>query len=803
MKFIFIILLSFLPLSLFSEFIMSYSEINGQYEGDFFGKNLSLNSDGTVLAVGSGNSYPYGSFFGEGGPRYDDTTFSNDVNVYELSDGSWIQKGDPITIDYPGFWSYSNVSISDNGQVLAIGNYNHDIGTSASVVRVFEWSGTSWTQKGNDIINRGHFVVVSKDASTVSIGSSDDISVFEWSGIDWAQKGSDIEALSDTSSLNEGLCMTLSYDGNTIGIGDKYAEIEGIRYGKVKVYEWLNNNWVQKGSDINGILDSISISSDGLILAVGAPNYENTGRVKVFEWTGSDWVQKGSDINGVNIYDDFGKNISISSDGSILAASVDGSWGMSKCVIIYSWIQSEWVKTAELFKKSNSYTYNSNMAMSSNGAMVAFNTGVADNAIGQVVTYGLNTDSILDFLTIVPMEDGNWILKCDNALAGDVVLPSSYNGTPITKIYANAFEDCDLITSIVVPEGILEIQEYAFYNCEGLAFISLPQSLSIIGNHSFSGCTSLDNIILPNAITTIEEYTFSRCRSLASISFPLNLTSIESQAFSWTGITSITIPENVSLNGYLHFSDCDKLVEINLPNTLTSIPAMAFWGCSSLTTINIPQSVQRIKLSAFRECDNLQNIQLPNSLEEIGDNAFYGCDNIDLIQLPNSLVSIGESAFENCISLKSITIPESLASLGKYSFRDCPLLEYIYFEGDNHFASSEFPFLGSNPKIYFNENTNGWDNSLFSLVWEMIEKPVARVTFNNQINEMEVYYEEVSQNYVLYSSDSLMGPYTPVEDQSIHVTTGANGQITKVFNDTVTTSKFYKLVLNLDDYHSN
>ncbi len=226
MKFIFIILLSFLPLSLFSEFIMSYSEINGQYEGDFFGKNLSLNSDGTVLAVGSGNRFPYNSFFGEGGPRYDDTTFSNDVNVYELSDGSWIQKGDPITIDYPGFWSYSNVSISDNGQVLAIGNYNHDIGTSASVVRVFEWSGTSWTQKGNDIINRGHFVVVSKDASTVSIGSSDHISVFEWSGIDWAQKGSDIEALSDTGLVNEGLCITLSNDGNTIGIGDKYAEIE-------------------------------------------------------------------------------------------------------------------------------------------------------------------------------------------------------------------------------------------------------------------------------------------------------------------------------------------------------------------------------------------------------------------------------------------------------------------------------------------------------------------------------------------------------------------------------------------------
>ena len=410
-------------------------------------------------------------------------------------------------------------------------------------------------------------------------------------------------------------------------------------------------------------------------------------------------------------------------------------------------------------------------------------------------------ENILDFLTIVPMEDGNWILECDDTLAGDVALPSSYNGTPITKIYANAFEDCDLITSIVVPEGILEIQDEAFKNCRSLSAISLPQSLTELGISAFWYCTNLDNLILPNNLSKIAPWTFAGCSSLKSITLPLNLEEIGSYAFTNCGFISFTIPEAVILNSAI-FRNCYNLTVLNFPNDITRIP---FWFAKStaLSEIVLPDTVKTVGQYAFTLCNNLINIDLPKRLESIEENAFLGCTNLETISLPASLVDIGESAFKDCLSLKAITIPESLASLGKYSFRDCASLEYVYFEGDNHFASSEFPFLGSNPKIYFNENTNGWDDSPFSLVWEMIEKPVAMVTFNNQINEMEVSYEEVSQNYVLYSSDSLMGPYTPVENQSIQVTTGANGQITKVFNDTVTTSKFYKLVLNLDDYHSN
>ena len=418
-------------------------------------------------------------------------------------------------------------------------------------------------------------------------------------------------------------------------------------------------------------------------------------------------------------------------------------------------------------------------------------------------------ENILDFLTIVPMEDGNWILECDDTLAGDVVLPSSYNGTPITKIYANAFEDCDLITSIVVPEGILEIQGDAFKSCSNLSYISLPDSLSTIGDAAFQYCSSLDNVTIPNGISIIPHMAFWECGNLKSIVLPNNLEEIGDSAFWGCGFVEFTIPDGIKLNDGI-FSSCYDLRQVNLPSDLVVIPTFLFFFCTSLESITIPEGVERINTYAFQNCSNLTSINLPNTLLSIAYNAFKNCSSLETISLPQSLTSIGggfysgaDGAFEGCSSLRSIVIPPSLTIMGKYTFRDCASLEYVYFEGDNHFTSSEFPFLGSNPKIYFNENTNGWDDSPFSLVWEMIEKPVAMVTFNNQINEMEISYEEVSQNYVLYSSDSLIGPYTPVENQSIQVTTGANGQITKVFNDTVTTSKFYKLVLNLDDYHSN
>ena len=108
----------------------------------------------------------------------------------------------------------------------------------------------------------------------------------------------------------------------------------GLTAGHVRVFEFSGGSWSQLGSDIDGEAagdefgESVSLSSDGTILAVGAVGNDESGmtagHARVFEFSGGSWSQLGSDIDGEAAYDNFGQSVSLSSDGTILAV---GGWG--------------------------------------------------------------------------------------------------------------------------------------------------------------------------------------------------------------------------------------------------------------------------------------------------------------------------------------------------------------------------------------------------------------------------------------------------------------------------------------------
>ena len=90
-------------------------------------------------------------------------------------------------------------------------------------------------------------------------------------------------------------------------VGALFNDGNGIDAGHVKVYEWDGSAWVQKGSDIDGEAAgdnsgySVSLSSDGAIIAIGAPKNAGGlggGHVRVYEWNGTIWSQVGSDLDG-------------------------------------------------------------------------------------------------------------------------------------------------------------------------------------------------------------------------------------------------------------------------------------------------------------------------------------------------------------------------------------------------------------------------------------------------------------------------------------------------------------------------
>ena len=106
-------------------------------------------------------------------------------------------------------------------------------------------------------------------------------------------------------------------------------------------------------------------------------------------------------------------------------------------------------------------------------------------------------------------------------------------------------------------------------------------------------------------------------------------------------------------------------------NELVIEDGVLLCNCTNLTSVIIPESVTLISDCAFEDCTGLTSITIPNSVTSIGNGVFYDCTGLTSIIIPNSVTSIGDDAFSYCSGLTSITIPESVTSIGEEAFYGC------------------------------------------------------------------------------------------------------------------------------------
>ena len=295
------------------------ADIDGESAEDGSG-TVSLSSDGSRLAIGApGND-------GNG-------TGSGHVRVYQWSGTAWTQLGTDIDGEAAGDDSGSAVSLSSDGNRLAIGATGNDgNGNLSGHVRVYEWSGMSWTQLGSDIDGEaagdevGLTVSLSSDGNRLAIGApynnanSGHVRVFEWSDSTWTQLGTDIDA--EAAADYSGFSVSLSSEGNRLANGAIWGNY-------TRVYQWSGTAWEQLGADIDGEQAgdqsgrSVSLSDDGNRLAVGAPlnngSGSESGHTRIYQWSGTTWTQLGTDIDGEASEDYSGWSVSLSSDGNRLA----------------------------------------------------------------------------------------------------------------------------------------------------------------------------------------------------------------------------------------------------------------------------------------------------------------------------------------------------------------------------------------------------------------------------------------------------------------------------------------------------
>jgi Flp pilus assembly pilin Flp len=216
------------------------------------------------------------------------------------------------------------------------------------------------------------------------------------------QLGADIdgEAAEDIS----GNSVSLSSDGTIMAIAASYNDGNGSNAGHVRIYEDSSGTWVQLGSDIDGEAandrsgHSVSLSSDGTIVAIGAPrndgNGSNAGHVRVYEDSSGTWVQLGADIDGEAASDYSGYSVSLSSDGSTVAIGArynDGNGSYSGHVRIYENVSGTWTQIGADIDGEASYNSSGySVSLSSDGTIVAIgaylNDGNGNNA-GHVRIY--------------------------------------------------------------------------------------------------------------------------------------------------------------------------------------------------------------------------------------------------------------------------------------------------------------------------------------------------------------------------------------------------------------------------------
>jgi Flp pilus assembly pilin Flp len=340
------------------------NDIDGEAAGDNSGTSISLSGDGTTLAVGS--------------PRNDGSgTDAGSVRVYQRNvSGIWTKIGADIDGEAVGDNSGTSVSLSNDGTTLAIGASGNDgSGIDAGSVRIYKYILGVWTQIGTDIDGEaagdssGTSISLSGDGNTLVIGAngndgngSDAGSVRVYKNVSgtWTKTGADIDG--ESAGDNSGTSVSLSSDGNTLAIGVPQNDGSGTEAGSVRIYKYITGTWTQIGTDIDGEAagdnsgTSISLSGDGISLAIGAPLNDGSGTdagsVRGYKNVSGTWTKIGVDINSESGGGFSGKSVSVSGDGTTVAIGAvlneaNGYGYQTGSVRVYKNVSGIWTKIGD------------------------------------------------------------------------------------------------------------------------------------------------------------------------------------------------------------------------------------------------------------------------------------------------------------------------------------------------------------------------------------------------------------------------------------------------------------------------
>ena len=284
------------------------------------------------------------------------------------------------------------------------------------------------------------------------------------------------------------------------------------------------------------------------------------------------------------------------------------------------------------------------------------------------------------------------------AASGELNIPSvAYwygNSYTVTKVDKYAFYRCQDLTSLIMPNTLIEIGECAFGYCGITGTVTIPASVEHVGTNPFYGCSSIESLVVESGNLNYDSRDY--CNSI--------IYSADNELVS--GCKNSTIPNTVTAIGEDAFSFCNSLTNVFIPSSINHFFENPFAGCENLAVINvdegnstfdsrnncnaiintstnklvagckntiIPEGVVSIGKRAFSYCSNMTGeLVIPNSVTTIDNFAFEHCDSLTgTLIIPNSVVYIGQLAFTFCIGFDSLILGESVTRIDGMAFSGC------------------------------------------------------------------------------------------------------------------------------------
>ena len=284
----------------------------------------------------------------------------------------------------------------------------------------------------------------------------------------------------------------------------------------------------------------------------------------------------------------------------------------------------------------------------------------------------------------------------------------------------NLYLNGELVTELMIPEGVTSIGNYAFYGCSSLTSISIPESVASIGVSAFYDCNRLHSVTVGSGVLSIGSNAFSTSEKVIWLTnTPPSGYSNAEGCINYVANDQYTSLNNVKVYPYLssmfevdgvkyvpvspsertcHAIDCvygDAATAINVSETasfkgvamkVTEVMPYAFYGNDHIKEVSVSH-LGNIGERAFYSCDGIKSVTVSNN-GDIGEQAFYNCDVIETVNVSNQ-GDIGKQAFYNCDGIKSVTASNS-GDIGEQAFYNCDAIETVNVSNQGNIGNQAF-----------------------------------------------------------------------------------------------------------------